>query len=382
MSAPPGSRTRTLLVAVGLTFTLAGAALWITRPDRSASEGAGSQAAEATVAVLEVVEQRLPDRLEESGVLLARREVELSTESEGRVVEVGAEALDVVEAGQVLLRLDETRATLALARAQAVLDQRESEHVLAQANRERRRSLAARDAASRVLLDEAESAARVAEAALRQARVALEEARDERAKKTLRAVFSGVLRRFDAEVGEVVPRGRILGELLDLSTVRARLGVTDRQVPALHPGMPVEARVEAFPNEAFPGEILRVGLAADPATKKFPVEIEIPNPGGRLRPGMVLRATVDLEPARPRLVIPRDAAFEAFGIWSVAVVGAPDARGRARIERRRIEVRDLAFRPGELEVVRGLEPGERIVVSGAREVRPGETVRIAPGPGA
>jgi len=139
-------------------------------------------------------------------------------------------------------------------------------------------------------------------------------------------------------------------------------------------GQPVRAELDAYPGEVFAAEVLRVGAAADPVSRRFPVEIEFANPGRRLLPGMVARVTLQLGAPEPMRAIPRDAAIEEFGVRFVYVLRREGGRHIAR--RQPVEVRDIPFRPAQVEVVSGLRDGERIAVGGIRALRDGAVVRI------
>lgn len=309
-----------------------------------------------------------------AGVLEARRGVELFAETRGRVLAIGAEKLDRVEAGQVLVRVDPTLARVALERAEAGVARSESQLELAELNLARRRSLVERQVSSEADLDAAENAERIAAAALREARATRDEARDQLTKKRIAAPFEGVLRAFPVEVGEYVREGQQLGELLDLSTVRMTVGVSDRQIVSIRVGAQVQAEVEALPGERFEGTVLRAGSATDPDTRKFPVEIEMGNSDGRLLPGMVARVTLDLGDELPVLLVPRDATVDEFGLSFVYVLERNGSGMVAR--RRRVEVRDVAFEPGVVQVDAGLEPGETIATTGMRQLSDGAPVEV------
>ena len=70
-------------------------------------------------------------------------------------------------------------------------------------------------------------------------------------------------------------------------TARTSIGLSDQEVVAVRAGQGAQVSVAAYPDREFKGRILRVGAASDPSHKKFPVEIEIPNPERRLLPGML-----------------------------------------------------------------------------------------------
>ena len=374
-----GSRSlRRWLLGLAALLVIGGLLLDATAPEPDELEPAGENLVLQEVTAIRVVPVPVVTRTRVSGVLEPRLSVQIFAETRGPVIAVGAEALDRVTAGLELVEIDPLQAEVAVERAGAAVTRAESELALAMSNFDRRTSLAERGVASASVLEDAENARKVGMAAQRDARAELKRARDDLAKKTIRAPFDGVLRSFDVDVGEYVGEGQKLGELLDTRTARVTIGLRDREVVAVAPGRTVEVRVEAYRGEVFTGTVLRVGAASDPETRKFPIEVEVPNDAGRLMPGMVATVTLELADAGERMLIPRDAAIEEFGLHSVFVVEAAEVGGNEVAKRRRVEVRPMPFRPAELEVVSGLEPGQRVVVSGARQLRDGEAVRLRP----
>ncbi len=94
-------------------------------------------------------------------------------------------------------------------------------------------------------------------------------------------------------------------------------------------------------------------------------------------PGMVARVVLDLGESRPRSLIPRDATVDEYGLRFVWVVAPADGGSGRMVERRRIAVRPVPFRPGEYEVVSGLSEGEEIAVTRIRRLREGERVVLS-----
>ena len=230
------SRLRSALIGLALVLFAAGLLLFWTAPDPERVAPAGE-----AVALREVKTQRLRavpirSRAELAGVLEARRSVQLFAETHGAVTRLGAEALDRVEAGQLLLAVDPFQAEVAVERGVATQARSESELALARSNLERRRSIAQRSVASDADLEDAENGEKVAAAALRQSRAELKRARDDLDKKTIAAPFAGVLRSFRVEQGEYVREGQQLGELLDLETARVVIGLSDRQIVMVRSG--------------------------------------------------------------------------------------------------------------------------------------------------
>ncbi|MCG8591419.1 MAG: efflux RND transporter periplasmic adaptor subunit [Proteobacteria bacterium] len=363
---------RGLWIGAGLAV-LAGFVLRATAP--APQPQAGDPDVGLSVQTVLVEPARVDHQVEVAGLVEARRRVELFAEEGGRVIEVGAEELDQVEAEGLLLRIDPLAAEVRVARSEAALARAESELELAGANLGRRRNLAKSRVSSESDLDEATSAQRVALATQRAAEADLREARDALAKRTLMAPFAGVLRSFPVEVGEYVSPGQRVAELLDVSHVRMEIGLRDRDVVAVRPGAPARVEIQALPGETFTGSVLRVAAASDPQTKKFPVQIEVANPEGRLLPGMVARVRLDLGEARLATLIPREAVLDEFGLAFV-YLAEPGADEHTVARRRRVRVRDVPFQPTVLEVEAGLDRGDRIVTTQLRQLREGARLAV------
>jgi len=368
-----GRTARMVLGLVAAGGVAAGVALFAAAPEQERLEAAGQEDVLREVATRRVERVAVRPRARFSGVLEPRRTVRIHAETNGPVLSLGAEELDRVEAGQVLVRLDPVLADVEVERALAAVARAESEQALAESHLERQRELAQRQVLSDSVLEDAENRARVARASLREARALLRRAREDLDNKTVAAPFAGELRTFPLEQGEYVREGQVLAELVDFSSTRIEVGVGDREVVALRPGQPVRLEVEAYPERHFQGRVLRVGSSADPASKRFPVEVDVPNPEGRLLPGMVARVFLDLGDPALRTVVPRDATVDEFGLHFVYVV---ERNGQGWVARqRRVVVRPIPFRPRDLEVVDGLREGERIATTAVRQLRDGERVR-------
>ncbi|NNL65380.1 MAG: efflux RND transporter periplasmic adaptor subunit [Myxococcales bacterium] len=375
-SQAPRRTAQIAFVAVGLGLLAAGLLLFGSAPEQERVPVAEQALAAREVVTQRVARHAIQPRVSFSGVLEARRTLKVFAETHGPVLSLGAEELDRVEAGQVLVRIDPVLARVEVERALAAVSRAESELALADSNLARRRELAARQVLSSSVLDDAVNGQRVAAASLREARAMLRKAKDDLANKTVRAPFAGELRSLPVEAGEYVREGQVLGELVDLSTARMKVGVADREIVAIRPGQPVALTLEAFESEGFRGSVLRVGSSADPDTRRFPIEIEVDNPDARLLPGMVGRIAIDLGEPVPRTVVPREATVEEFGLRFVWVI-EPGVEGFVA-RQRRVLTRPVPFRPADYEVVEGLAAGEEIAITGVRELRDGEPVKPRP----
>jgi len=355
-------------------FVLAGLLLMMTAPDAEEIAAIGGSQVLREIRVAELKLSSVGARVDISGVLEPRRVVLLFAETSGPVTAIGAEDLDAVEADQVLVEIDPLLAEVAVENASAGVTRAQSELELAKSNLARRSSLADSNISSASALEDATNTQRVASADLRVALAEVKRAKDDLANKIIRAPFTGSLRRFDVEVGEFLQLGEQLGELLDGSTSRVTIGLSDLQIVVVRPGHSATVQVAAFRGEVFEGQVLRVGKASDPVTKKFPVQVEIPNSDGRLLPGMIATVRLNLGTATNRLLVPRNAIIDEFGLHSVFVIETGSGGEGFVAQRRRIQVREVPFQPVNFEVLSGLAAGDRVALSEVRRLRNGEPV--------
>jgi membrane fusion protein (multidrug efflux system) len=129
--------------------------------------------------------------------------------------------------------------------------------------------------------------------------------------------------------------------------------------------------VDTFPGEDFAGTVSRVAPVFDPATRTAQMEIEVPNPGFRLKPGMYARVKLTVERRPDSLIVPRNAVVDLDGKRGVFLVEEDVARFKA-IEAGLID-------GDRVEVLAGLSEGQRVVTTGALALRDGDRVSL-PGP--
>jgi membrane fusion protein (multidrug efflux system) len=333
-------------------------------------------AADATLAVeAHVVRREKGDITAElSAVLAPIRSVVVAVEVGGRVVAVGAQEHEAVAAGDVLIEIERNLFDAALQRAEAQLLRAKAAHALAVAELERQQGLAERKVASTAQLDRATNEERGAYAALLDARAALSDARIRLEKTVVRAPFAGVVNSLDLEPGAYLQPGQQVLELLDLTAIEVEFGVTDREVVALHVGDPIDLRVDVFPGERFAGSVTHIGHAADERTRKYPVQAEVPNDDGRLLASMLGQVRFRIGGSAPAIWVPRRAVQREFELDYVFVLKGEGIT--PLVSRRRVTTRPVPFRPGLVEVIAGLDDGERLAVSGVRELREGIRVRV------
>jgi RND family efflux transporter MFP subunit len=152
--------------------------------------------------------------------------------------------------------------------------------------------------------------------------------------------------------------------VVDASTLELRLGVSAAERGRLRVGMPADLVDPTQPGRPFSGKVSRLGVAGDPATHTFPVEVEVPGGADGPSPGQVVRATIKVATHADVLAVP-EAALVDDGVFLVR-------EGRAR----RAAVTASAGIGGRVVVTAGIATGDEVVVVGNHGLEDGAKVEV------
>jgi RND family efflux transporter MFP subunit len=323
--------------------------------------------------------------LNASGYVTARRRATVSSKITGKVVEVNVEEGRRVAKGQVLARLDDStpRAALALAQAQAEAARRalrENEVRLAQAQLNQRRTaqLLQERIASQSQLDDAKAEsdsieARVA-ALQEQIRVAerqIEVQQAELDNYVIRAPFSGIAISKDAQAGEMVSPVTAGGgftrtgicTIVDMNSLEIEVDVNESYISRVTPGQDADAVLDAYPDWHIPARVITLVPTADRQKATVLVRLGFIKLDPRILPDMAIKVTflregddsTATDGKQPVPLVPRP-AIKTVGSDNFAFVVRGDT-----VERRAIRVGGTDG--DRVEVVTGLQPGDRVVLS-------------------
>jgi multidrug efflux system membrane fusion protein len=162
--------------------------------------------------------------------------------------------------------------------------------------------------------------------------------------------------------------------LADLRLVKGHFNVPDSTLSGFRQGQSLDLTVDAFPGETFQGRVLSLAAVADPKARSFEIEVAIPNRGLKLRSGMIASVQVNkTTDAHPQLQIPVDALVHDPTNDSYFVYATE--RKADRMFARAVPIRPGPLSGNQVLILDGLSPGQRIVVSEANLLRPGEAIR-------
>lgn len=284
-----------------------------------------------------------------TGTLLPNESVDLTAEIARKVVTVAVEDGQEVAAGQVLFELD-TRDILAqMARLRA-------QSRYAKASFGRYDSLSESGAVSQDARDSSKLRVEEAQAGLRELEVVLEKSR-------VVAPFSGTFGLRPISVGAWVAPGTPLGRLVDIATLKLDFRLPERHAADVAVGTEVIFRVDGRP-EDFRAIVTAIDPAIERASRSVVVRARVPEPRGLL-PGTFATVTVPLS-RRDTLFVP-----------AIAVIPSPTG-SRVFLEKdgvaKQVAVEVGVREPARVEIVRGLEPGARVIVTNLLRVRDGASV--------
>lgn len=398
--AESGSRWRVVALCVLLASMAAGCS-------RTQSADARNRGNPVAVRVITVEEQVVRRQVLATGSLYALEESTISAEVEGRVESIHADVGDRVTAGQPLVTLakqelqfemdrqaaavQQIRARLGLAPgaplpsdpSQVAFVRRAAADLFdAEQKLNRAQELARDQLISREQLDEAQTSFQRARAAyelavqevdqlkaqLQSSEAARKLAEKKLADATIRAPFPGAVARRHVSQGEFLRVQSPVMILVRTDRLRARLAVPERWAAALQTGTRVDVRVEAYPNEVFQGKLERINPAVSPETRTFEVEALLDNPGGKLKPGFFVNATLASEVQEKATMVPAEAVVYRYGTYKVFVVSGDKLQER--------EIKPGTQEHARVEVLEGVKPGEKIAIGNERELFDGATVKL------
>lgn len=341
-----------------------------------------SQQRTTAVTTALVKEGALADSILASGNLEFNTQIQIRSEVTGRVLEVLVEEGDVVEQGQILMRLDSTAFEAEVNRARAMIQSQQIDIARAKAQLadiqrqfNRQQQLFNNGLIQQETIDSLQSQLDIAEinvssaqAALQQGQATLAMVEDNLSKTVYRAPIAGLLATVDIKPGETVIAGstNIIGSplmtLADPSAILAELRVDEADIANVHLGQRAEIFAAAYPHQAIHGEVIQIATSARAMNQSqslsFRVKVLLQPEDIALYPGMSCRAEIILAQKQHSLQVPIAAIHqeqERYYVWMVQdqlAVKQPVTLGM---------VTDIAQ-----EVLTGLQVGDEVIVGPAR----------------
>jgi HlyD family secretion protein len=360
-----------LVVALGTTGAVVIAQ--DAKPAADKKEGAATAAPRAAMTVTVVTPQSAswPINVPASGNVAAWQEALVGSEIGGlRIAEVLVNVGDVVKKGQTLARISSTTVAADVAAQKAAVTEAQAAASEAQANAERGRSLQASGAISAQQILQFDTAAKSAAARLESAKARLQVEQTRLAQTRVLAPDAGVITARMATVGQVTQPGQEMFKLIRQNRLEWRADVTATEALNIKPGQ--TALITSANGEKISGKVRVVAPTADPNTRNTQVYVDLPASVQGLKAGMFARGAFELG-ASNALTVPQQALVLRDGFSYLFLVQSDSKVVQTKVTPGR--------RVGDkVEITQGLQPSQRVAVSGAAFLTDGDVVRIAAAP--
>jgi multidrug efflux system membrane fusion protein len=357
-------------IIVGLTLALLVGALVGFNAFRShmiAQFFANNKPPPTSVSVVEAKSEVIPNLLIAVGDLAAEHQVNVTSDVSGRITGVLFEAGSHVAAGAPLLQLFDgpEQGDLASFKAQATG---------AQLALDRAKQLAARQFGPQATADAAQATYDTAVAGIAKTEAIISQ-------KLVRAPFEGELGVRHVEVGQYLTAGTQIVSLTDLSTLYANLTATEKDSAQLKVGQTVRIAVDAYPGRTFDGKITTIEPQISADTRNIRIQATIANPDHILKPGMFATTTIVL-PEKPSVItVPETAVdYTLYGDSVFLITEKKADDGKASLAAVRTFVQTGNRVGGRAEILKGLNPGDRVVAVGQLKLQSGAAVSISTDP--
>jgi RND family efflux transporter MFP subunit len=347
------------------------------------------------------------------------RTVSVRSQVEGRLIALNLDVGDTVKRGQIISQLDDAllrtglqqaeaelatsqsevaRAMTQVSNAQAQVEKARLELIQAQSDSQRQQKLFKEGAISEQLAQQAKTTAQTAQTALQAAieqvrtekqavaaaqgrvfaqQAAVKAAKERRSYSRLISPITGVVSEKVTEPGNLLQPGNEVLKIADLSRIKVVVQVSELELGKIQNGQSVQVRLDAFPDQTIIGRVERISPTADPTARLIPVEIVIPNSSGKIGSGLLAR--VNFTTQTPQRVVVSETAINnkaketpaEMNNGTIFVVQQQD--GKTQVKSRSVTLGNKA--DDQVEILSGLQPGERYVLRSSKPLKDGETVK-------
>lgn len=309
------------------------------------------------VIVANVERTHISNPIEALGTLSARESIALTARVTDAVRAIHFRDGQRVDAGKLLIEIDNAEEQAQLEEARVTRD--EAERQL-----DRVRALVDKGSASDAELDVRRREFEVAKARYQITRAQLND-------RVIRAPFSGRVGLRQISPGALVSPGQVLTTLDDDSVMQLDFPVPSLFLDQIAPGASVEARVRAFPQRVFPGKVVAIAGRVDPITRTITARAHLDNSDFLLRAGLLVTVTLHSR-AREALTVPEAAIITEGKQNHVLIIESRD--GQTLAMKRTVNIGSRIS--GNVEIVRGLDEGEQVIIHGTQHARPGKPVSV------
>ena len=354
---------RMMLVLGLVVVVLTGLGFVKFRQVQSAVHASAFQPPPEAVTSIVVQREQWPATMALIGTMEAVQGVTVSADLPGIVARINFDSGKSVRAGDVLVELDTRQERAQLASLEAQRD-------LARVNFGRMQRLVNEGVISRMDYDQATAQQKATEANVAEIRATIE-------RKTIRAPFSGILGIRQVNLGQYLSAGQGIVPLQSLNPIYVNFGVPQQTAAQVHVGRGLRVTKEDLPSVGFSGRVTAVDSVVNEATRNIQIQATLPNPEGKLRPGMFVQVEVVMGAGQSVIALPASAInYAPYGDSVFVITDLKDASGKTYRGVHQQFVKVEGSRGDQVAIISGVNPGDEIVTSGVFKLRNGAAVQV------
>lgn len=326
-----------LIIILTVLCGATGYKIWVNKTQETAARERGMP----DIVAYEVALRKFSDRIEAVGTAMANEVATLTATAADTVTAINFTEGGLVTKDTILVQLNDAEEAAQLEEAQKAFTRYEE--------------LARTNATSVAQKDNAAATLKVAQARLKDRQVL--------------APFDGIAGFRHVSLGELVSTGDVVTSVYDIDPIKLEFTIPETFLSVLKPGLKIRARTSAWPADIFEGVITVINPGLNAETRAISLKAEIPNSDEKLKPGLLMTTEI-VKNERTARAIPEAALIQTGQIHSVYVIGQDN-----QIESRTVTIGTREA--GYVEIIEGLDEGEKIVAEGLLKVRSGIKINIA-----
>ncbi|MBW1679358.1 MAG: efflux RND transporter periplasmic adaptor subunit [Deltaproteobacteria bacterium] len=324
------------------------------------------------VIVGEVKNMDVTYRLHRVGSLEAKESVVLKAEVEmsagERVTGIFFEEGDWVDAGQLLVKLNDAKIKTTMNQLEARLRQLEIQLANRERTLKRKRPLVKEDLVSKQDFDDLETKIEIEKATIKEIKAQIAHSRELLKDTEIRAPFSGATSERLVSVGDFLQMGDPIVRVVQLNPLEISFRVDEKYKPHLDLNQPVTVTVAAYPNRKFHGKVFFISPDIDITTRTFLVKSRIANDENLLNPGMFAKASIITETHKDALVVPWESVIQVEDEVYLYLANIDTAK--------KVTLELGLVSEGTAEVLGELKAGQKVVMEGKYALQDGAKVKV------
>ncbi|WP_110953807.1 efflux RND transporter periplasmic adaptor subunit [Anaerosinus massiliensis] len=304
-----------------------------------------------------------------AGEVRGRYESQLAFQVAGKIMKRNVQLGSIVNAGDMLMQIDAKDIQQAVNSNSAQVYSAQSQLKLAENNLNRYRQLLSVGAISHAQYDQYVNAYDAATASVQQATAQYAQGTNQLDYTVLTAGQAGVVSAINAEAGQVVSAGQTVITIVQDGELETEINVPENRLEELKDAGQLHITFWALPNLTLNGKVREISPMADPTTRTFKVRVSLLNPPPSIKLGMTATVVLAGDSAQPAVSIPLSALYQTGDTPAVWIVNDNILTLRP--------IQTGAFGDSTVQVLAGLQTGDRIVSAGVHKLEEGQRVKIA-----